>query len=257
MANANANWAFEQGAGNVLLGSLAGYSTEHTYDDIQRLFSNAGAVLYSGLYDDFLGAALDSRWNTDVSTGATVAVNAQQDGAIRLSTDTDDDDHATLSLGLHWLVSKGYTFFEARVKTVTASTLRAIEVGLSDALSETNGLAFSDHSVAGVTAVATDAAIIGFDTDASMTNYALDTVNAGGTAAAVTTGVAPSTSYQRLGLIVDSAGNCYCFIAGVLVATALLAVATTSVLTPWISLKSLSGAIKSIDVDYVSISGVR
>ncbi len=252
----NSNIAFPQGGDKMVLGAKTLQPTEHTYQAIRQALMVSGSD-YSAVYDDFLGAAISTRWATNLATGATIAINAQQSGVIRFTTDTDDDDHATLALGLHFLVSKGWTYFEAGVKSVTAITLRAIEVGLSDALSETGGLAFSNHSVAGVTDVATDAAIFGYDTDSSMTAWAANTVKAG-TQQAVNTGVAPSTSaFQKLAVQISPAGKAFFYINGSLVAEVANAVATTAVLTPWISLKSLSGATKSIDVDYVFVAGER
>lgn len=240
----------------VVIGAKSAQPTLHLWDDVRYVFhsSNPG---YVAKFDDFLGDVLTDEWAADLSTGATIAVNAQTGGAIRFATDTDDDDHATLALGLHWLVSNGWTFFEARVKSVTAITLRGIEVGLSDAVSETNGLAFSDHSAAGVTAVADDAVIFGYDTDASMTTWASNSVNGGGTPQATDLDDAPGTSWQSLAIAVNADGDAFFYVDGVLVDTHASAVATTAVLTPWISLKSLSGAIKSIDVDYVAIAGAR
>lgn len=257
MSGYNSNITFPQGASSIRIGDReATHPLEFTHDEFRKVLAGAGAHNYVGIFDDFLGDAIDARWDEDISTGATIAVNAQAGGAIRFSTDTDEDDHATLALGLHWLVSAGYTFFEARVKSVSAITLRAIEVGLSDAVSETNGLAFSNHSASGVTDVATNAILFGYDTDASMTTWAANSVNAGTPAATALT-AAPSTSWQRLGVLVDSAGNGSFYVDGTLVATHALAVATTAVFTPWISLASQSGAIKSIDVDYISIYGQR
>lgn len=240
----------------IVLGAKTGRPTLHEWDSV-RWSLLANNPDYVALFDNFVGAAVDSRWATDLSTGATIAVNAQTGGAIRFTLDTDDNDHATLALGLHWLVSKGWTFFETSFKSVTAITLRAIEIGLSDATSETNGLAFSDHSVAGITAVADNAALFGYDTDATMTKWAVNSVNAAGTPQADLLTAAPTTSYVRLGIAVNDGGDAFYFVDGALVATHTAAVATTAVLTPWISLKSLSAAAKSIDIDYVGIAGTH
>lgn len=245
------------GKGILALGNLYGNATHYEHDELQRIFGAVGSPTRIGYFDDFLGAAVSTRWATDLSTGATIAINSQVGGAIRFSTDTDDDDHATLALGLNFKVGSGILWFGARVKAVSAITLRAIEVGVSDALSETNGLAFSNHSAAGVTAVATDAVMFGYDTDASMTKWAANAVNAGGTPQAEDTGVAPSTSYQDLEIVIDTDGNAQFYINGTLITTFTDALAVDTLVTPWISLKSLSGAIKSIDVDFAYMMGER
>jgi hypothetical protein len=239
-----------------VLGAKTGRPTLHEWDSVRwSLLSNNPD--YVAFWDDFLGDSVNATWQPDLSTGSTIAINTQNGGAIRFTTDTDDDDHATLTLGLHWLVSNGWTFFETRFKSVSAITVRAIEIGLSDAISETNGLAFSNHSVAGITAVADDAAIFGYDTDATMTTWAANSVNAAGTPQATLLTAAPTTSYVRLGIAVNDGGDAFYFVDGDLVATHTSAVATTAVLTPWISLKSLSAATKSIDIDYAAIAGAR
>lgn len=253
----NANIGFPQGADTLQTGSYDGFEIDHDYKAVRAALMNGGSPDHVGFFDDFLGDAIDSRWDEDLATGATIAVNSQAGGVIRFSTDTDDDDHATLALGLHWLVSRGLTFFEARVTSVSALTLRAIEVGVSDAVSESNGLAFSSHDATPV-AVATNAAVFGYNTDESMTAWSALSVNAGGTPQYTNTGTAlVAGTFQRLGLLIDAAGNVRFYINGELVATHDLGVATTSLFTPWITLKSLSGAIKSIDVDYVNIYGQR
>lgn len=249
----NVNIGIDQGGDTFRIGAAAGRETPHNYEGLRRsLMANDPDFLC--VVDHFLGAAVNTRWATDLSTGATVAINDQETGVVRLSTDDTDDDHATLALGLHFLVSKGWTFFEARIKSVTAITARALEFGLSDALSETNGLAFSSHDATPVD-VATDAAVFGYNTDESMTTFSALSVKAGGTPQYTLLAGAPSTSFIKLGVLIDSAGNAYFYVNGVLVATHLLAVATTALLTPWITLKSLSGAIKEIDVDYIVIAG--
>lgn len=240
------------GKGIMALGNLYGNATHYNHDELQRILGTVGSADRVGYFDDFLGAAVSTRWATDLSTGATIAINSQVGGAIRFSTDTDDDDHATLALGLNFKVGSGILWFGARVKAVSAITLRAIEVGISDALSETNGLAFSNHSVGGVVDVATDAVMFGYDTDASMTKWAANAVKAG-TPQAADTGVAPSTSYQNLEIIVDVDGNADFYIDGTLVASLTAALTVDTLVTPWISLKSLSGAIKSIDVDFAYV----
>lgn len=259
---ANSNLARVQGGSQsanrdgFVTGAMVGQPVFFNWAELQMSWLNNNPDFVSR-FDHFTGAAISTAWATNLSTGATIAINAQQNGVIRFSTDTDDDDFATLALGLNFLVSKGWTFFEARVKSVTAITLRGIEVGVSDALSETNGLAFSNHSVTGVTAVADNAAVFGYDTDASMTAWALNTVNATVAAASALDPVtAPALTFQRLGIAINAEGDAFFYLDGELVGSKQSAVATTAVLTPWITLKSLSGAIKSIDVDYIAIAGL-
>lgn len=251
---ANVNIAINQGGDEFVLGSLTPVKTVHNWQDLRRALALASPD-YIAFFDDFIGDVLSDEWDEDISTGATVAINAQAGGVVRLTTDTDDNDHATLALGLHWTAGVAL-YFEARVKSVTDTLVRAVEVGVSDALLETNGIAFSSHDATPVD-VATDAAVFGWNTDESMTAFSALSVKAGGTPQYTDTGVALATTYTKLGILIDTDGTAYFYANDVLVATHSAAIATTAVLTPWITLKSLSGAAKSIDVDYVLIIGER
>ena len=260
---ANVNIAGDIGGDNLRLGDAAGRLTLHDWEALRAVYANSGSREYVGFFDDFLGDAVDARWDDDLATGATIAIQAAQNGTIRFSTDTDDNDHATLALGLHWLVSKGLTVFEARLASVTAITLRAIEIGLSDAVSETAGLAFSSHDATPVD-VATNAALFAINSDESVATWSLLSVNAG-TPARDDSAITPvAGTFQGFKIVIDEFGNVDFYIDSdgdeadyQLVGSHALGVAPTAVLTPWISLKSLSAAAKSIDVDYVGIYGKR
>ena len=94
-------------------------------------------------------------------SGPTVSISSQAtEGKASLVADATINHFGNLALGLHFLVSKGYTFFEARVKNVSAITARILEVGFNDALAPAAGLAFSNHTTP--TAVSTNAAIFGY-----------------------------------------------------------------------------------------------
>lgn len=263
MGYANTNIATQIGGDTYEFGTPAGRATEHDWEGVRAVLANGGSREYVGLFDDFLGDAIATPWDEDLSTGAAVAINAAQNGTIRFTTDTDDNDHATLALGLHWLVSKGLTVFEARVAQITAITLRAVEIGLSDAVSETNGLAFSSHDATPVD-VADNAAVFAINSDESVATWSLLSVNAG-TPQRSDSAVAPvAGTFQGFRIVIDELGNAEFFIDSdgdedeyQLVGRHSLAVASTAVLTPWITLKSLSGAIKTMDVDYIGIYGKR
>lgn len=255
--HANADLAILQQGNKALYGGASAphLALEVDFRDERSNAAGGGNTKAVAFFDNFLGAAIDSRWVATLSTGATAAVNSQTGGAIRISTDTDDDDRANFALGLHWTVSNGWTVCEAKVRNVTAITLRGVEIGLSDATSETAGLAFS--SIGGSpTAIADNAAVFAINSDDSIASWACATVKAAGTPSITASGVAPVAAvYQEFRVAIDALGNCYFWINDVLVATKLLAIATTAILTPWIALKSLSGAIKIIDVDYINVYG--
>lgn len=213
---------------------------------IDGLYNERAAVQH---FDDFLGDTLNADlYATDLATGATIAIEEQQNGAIRFTLDTDDDDHATLAGALN-LKANTAGWLEVRLKQVTAATLRAVEVGISDAKSETNGLAFS--ALATPAAVADDAAVFAYNTDDDTAWY-LASVKGGGTPQATRLDETPSTDWQTLRLEWTAGGAVSFFIDGERVGTHENAVTTTVAMGVWITLKSLSGAAKSMDVDYIA-----
>ena len=251
----NVNLAKRQGGDFNEYGYAAGRGLDQHWEGAAAQAANAGDPTFIGFFDHFLGDSMDGRWATDLSTGAAAAIVAARTGTLQLSTDTDDTDHATLALGLHWLVSRGFTVFEARVACNTAVTLRAVEIGVSDAVSETNGLAFSSHDATPVD-VATNAAIFAINSAESVTAWSLLSVNAGGTPQRSTTTLTPvAGTFEKFKIVINAAGDVRFYINDVFLAEHELALATTALLTPWLSLVSLSGAIKLLDVCSVGMYG--
>ncbi len=235
------------------IGAKAGFGTKHSYTGMRKAFM-AHSEDYISTWDDFLGAALSTRWAVAVSASTTASISSQaREGKLSLVADATINHFANVGLGLHFLVSNGYTFFETRIKCVSAITARIIEVGFNDALAPVAGLAFSNHTTP--TAVSTNSAIFGY---ASTENalWKINTVNAGTAAKTVLT-AAPSTSYQNLGVIIEPSGTAHFYVDGVSVANVTGAVATSSLLTPWISLKTTAGTAATVDVDYVFVGGAR
>lgn len=259
----NANIAIDQGTDLLRLGSFDGQDSVHFWRDVQVALSAAGSPAQLGFFDHFLGDALKDQWQTDLSTSSTIAINAQANGIARFATHTDNDANATLALGLHFTPANGIIVMQVGVKQVSAITARAVEVGLSDALSETAGQAFTSHDATPV-AAANNAAIFGFMADDTLTSFSALSVNAAGTPQ-VTLGVeAASTDLSHLTVVIDAAGNAYFFTGKAtatskpaLVATHSLAVATDALLTPWVSITNQTvGTARTMDVDYVGVRGV-
>jgi len=242
----------------MVLGDKTGpNSTSLRWDVLRQALAGGFNQDYLTWFDHFLGDTLNGTYTPDLSTGATIAcAGTLQGGAADFVTDTDDNDHATLVLGLHWLVSTGVTEFVCRLTNVTAFTLRAVEIGVSDAVSETNGLAFSSHDATPV-AVADDAAVFAINSDESVVTWSLLQVNGGGTPTRQDSAVAPvAGTYQEFRIVITAAGAVSWFIDGTEVGTAVSSgIATTALLTPWITLKSLSGAAKTIRLDYLGMWG--
>ena len=260
---ANSDIALVQGGSQgsprdaFVIGARSGRPTFIPFKQIRSSFA-LGSSDQVAFFDHFVGnvggSAVPVPWSEDAGSTGTVLPEGGTGGQAELTTAATTDDHITLALGAHWLVGaglSGWLFFEGRVQ-LDDLTESILEVGLSDALSETAGLAFSDHTVAGVTDVATNAAMFAYDSDAGG-NWLVNAVNAG-TPQAVDTGVAATTSFVELAIEVSPDGDAYFYIDGSLVATVEDALAAVAV-TPWLSLVALEDAVKTASVDYVGVVG--
>lgn len=241
-----------------VIGARSGRPTFIPYEEIRTSFA-LGSGEQVAFFDHFLGnigaSAVPAPWSEDAgSTGTALPTASPGDasGLLALTTAATLNDHITVALGTHWVVSEGWTFFEASLQ-LGQLTETILEVGLSDALSEANGLAFSDHTVAGVTDVATDAVIFAFDTDAGA-NWLVNTVN-DGTPQAVDSGVAATGNFVSLRIEVSPDGDAYFYVDGTFVASVESAVPTDAVFTPWVSLVALEGVAKSANIDYLGVVG--
>ena len=234
------------------VGAKTGFGTTHSYESLRKSLMTHSSDFIS-VFDDFLGATISGRWAVAVSASTTAAISAAREGKIALAADATINHFASVALGLHFLVSNGYTFFETRVKNQTAITARILEVGFNDALAPVAGLAFSNHTTP--TAVSTNAAIFGYSS-AENALWKVNTVKASSAVKTVLT-AAPTTTYQKLGVIVEPTGTAHFFVDSVRVASVANAVATTALLTPWIALKTTAGTAASFDVDYVFVGGTR
>lgn len=255
----NINLAHAQNGQALLTGTQAGIAATHAWRGVQQVL--AGGLVapeFIGFGDDFVGDTVNGTWATDTAGGSS-ALNQQAGGVVRLTTGATSNNYFTLALGLHWKPSDGLVVFAARVAQVTANTLRAVEIGLSDALTRTNGRTFTNMTVAGGASVAgADAAVFGWDTGGSLAAYhAITARNA--TVQVTPTTLAPSTSFDYLTVAVDPSGNAYFFTGKTPVLAAYIANAVTAseLLTPFISITTLSAAAVSMDVDFVTIVGSR
>jgi hypothetical protein len=248
----SANIALQPGGDTQEIGGATEHPVTYGYDGLR--FNNAiNNPDYVAFFDHFLGDTLSAEWDTDVSTGATVAVLSAANGTVRFDTAATDNGHATLALGLHWTTGSDFLIAEARFASATTTVTRAIEVGISDAVSETNGLAFSSHDATPV-AVATDAVVFGFNTDDTMTAWSAISVNDGGTPQQTDTAIAlTADTFQKLRIVVNQTGDAIFYIDGTEVARHLLAVNTAVLVSPWVTLKTLAATTAVADVDYQGI----
>lgn len=257
---ANSNIALVQsGSAGVnrssfVIGALNDEAQLFDWDDIRRVFASANTD-YSTYWNDFLGAVADpGPAGLQFDEGGT-GLAAVASNEITLTTGGTTSNHTTMVLGLHYTVSNGFLVFDTRFNIGTLTSV-AIEVGFSDAISETNGLAFSDHTVSGVTDVAANAVIVAFDSGGDA-NYVINSVIAG-TPRAFDIGSAPGAGTNvTVRIVVDSSGNASVWFNGVLSQYITLAVATTAVLTPWFSVATLTGSARTLVADYFGIIGAR
>lgn len=255
----NVNYAVLQGGDTVRLGAQSGLATDHPWLGVRHALAGGVAPEFIAFGDDFVGDTINATWATDTASGSTALNAGAAGGTVRLTTGSTSNQHYTYALGLHWKPSDGPVVFSARVAQVSATTLRAFEVGLSNALTRTNGRTFTDMTLAGVTSAASaDAAVFGWDTGGSLAAYhALSAKNA--TAQAKATTLVPSTSFDYLHIAIDTSGNAFFYTGKTprLAARIANAVTAATLLTPFISITTLSAAAVSMDVDFVSIIGSR
>lgn len=214
------------------------------------------------VFDEFIGSTLDTdTWTSDV-TGLNAAVSQPNDTGltvVALNNGEDDDGHATLASDLTFNSSGELLLVEGRIRIDDLDEV-AIEFGVSDAASETGGLAFTSHDATPV-AVATNAAIFGFLHDTAggetNTNWSALNVNAG-SAARLDTSVAPvAGTFVLLQLVLalntdtDEVDASW-FINGSLVASATDVIATNTPLYVWLSTKNFEAAdAKLLEADYI------
>lgn len=225
------------------------------------------------IFDDFTYATFDEtdNWISFEGAGATAAaVVTAPEGKLDMVSGGNGDatDGTSLSLILlakGSLVSLGTTVMEARVSGAVLTGCNVC-VGLSDTLAESNehGLyraAAGTVSDGGLTL--TNAAAFVFDKDATdATNWLVVSENAGtisNSGAEESASVGPTAdTYQTLRIEVDASGDARFYIDGVLEKTEATAVATTSLLIPFISVDEAgTSAAETLSIDYVKFQGAR
>lgn len=217
------------------------------------------------LFDDFLGDVVLDQYSTGAETGGSggsTAITAAVNGVLRITTDDQTTgDRIALTHELNWQASdSGPLVLEARVKSVTAITVRAYFIGFTDVKAVTttveNPIEMSGTTVA---SAATDAVGFLYDTDSTNDTWYGAGVKNGTDATALDTGIAPADAgtYQTLRVVVDITGNATFFIDGVYMGAVTSAVTAATDLTPIIMVESRAGAAKVLDVDYLHVIGGR
>lgn len=226
----------------------------------------AAPIIHNDLFDDFLGKQLDTnKWNankgSDGSTGN--AYNIQNGGVNRLttgagSTHTMAVNGAQLTGALNFKVSNGGLRMETRLGNASALTSQSICFGLADVSTLS-----APFTISGTTVTATGSNGVAFCYDAAATGVASHlnavAVNAGGSPQVVNlTQDIDTAAFHVYRIEVDAAGNATFYIDNVLVATILLAMATTAVLCPSVGMfsEATSGS-QTLDCDYIYAQQAR
>ncbi len=215
-----------------------------------------------GIFDDFIGSTLDTDlWLTDLSSSATVSLpNTTGYTLAKAASTAVDETHATLTSALSFVSSADALLIETRLRLSHITDI-VCEFGVSDARSETNGIAFSSHDVTPV-AVASNAVVLGFQHDSGgeqNTTWNALRVNAD-TATRSDTTITPTTSFVTLAIALAKNGSAVdvsYFIDGAQVATAQGVIALNIPVNAWLTVKAKSAAIRYVEVDYLRVYAKR
>lgn len=252
-------------------------------------FANQGSdykfthrVFYPQMFDDFFGSSIDGyKWfalaGSAAVTGQKPTVGTTQAGGVAILTTGTSGTHTMAVNGTElvgsrsFLVSNGATRFETAFGNVSATTSQAYNMGLTDSTSLQMAFTISGTTV---TANATNAAAFVWDAAATGTNATLMAVavNAGGTAqkaicaqvyldqtAPAAAALAIDTAaFHKYRIDIDTAGNAFYYVDDCLVASILLAVATTAVLAPCVATFSeATSAGQTSQIDYILCEQLR
>lgn len=219
-------------------------------------------------FDDFYGAVIradlwDVNKGTDGSAVNFATLLAQANGVVRGTSGANASadmagNGIQITGGLNFLLSNGSITMEVGFKPAAITTGNFF-IGWQDTTAHTLQAPFT-ISGASVTANATNAVGFVFDTSATAATVKFCSVNAGGTAQSIDTGVAPSTTvFQRWRVSLQPAGTATGYIAGSAVTPLVagnnyniaLAVATTAQMGTKVSYFRRAATATNFDLDYI------
>ena len=223
------------------------------------------------LFDDFLGQALRGEWQEVTENSGTFAPTATglEGGVAALTTGTTSGNRVGAYLELNFKAGTGSIVFEARVKSRTAITTRAIFIGFTDVATIENPIEIGASDA--VTSNATNGVGFIYDTDAATDKWwvagvkadvdtALTAVNLNGTQQAP---VADQWQTFRIeintdgdavfGFGADTGSNYGCKE----VARIANCVAPTALLVPVVLCETRTSGASIVDIDYIYVCGGR
>lgn len=235
-------------------------------DDYAGLLQNLGLTAVTSvpvsIFDDFDGDSINVEWQPTNASGATTSQSAVAgEHAALLTTGTTDEAYSTFARNLIYTVSDGLKLIEARFK-VSAITDVVFEIGFSDAISETNGMAFSSHDSTPV-AVATNAAVIAWHAEnttpgETSTHFEVCTVKASTATRTATSVALTAATFFTMAIAIDEDGDMSFYINGENVGNRTAGIATSAVLTPWVSIVCKeASASRVVTLDWIRITGER
>jgi hypothetical protein len=216
--------------------------------------------------DDFIGDALDAKWNivegTESATSDAAILAGGIGGVLRFTTGAAGTglaaDMIQMTQALQWQASNGGLYIEARLKLSAITTCYAF-FGFTD-LVTLEAPVVSAASGDTLTTNATDAVGFMFDTRMTTDNWWLVGVANNTDATAQNTGVAPvADTYETFRIEVSAAGVALFYRNGVVVGTAMTdAVTAATDLTPTFNVSKTSvAASMTADIDYIAIGMLR
>ena len=213
------------------------------------------------LFNDFNCPVVDE--TNDILVGAenssTEAISTANGGVFRLTTGATDGNRAAFSTSLNYQADGGLLIGEARIKSVTAITIRAYFIGFTDVVP--SGTLENPIEMSGTTLTSTADDAVGFmyDTDSTNDTWYGVGVKAGADAVPVNTGVAPAAAgtYQTLRVEVNADGNARFFIDGKYEGSVSSAVTASTALCFIVMMETRSAATKVLDTDLIYVEMSR
>lgn len=229
------------------------------YHGSQVAASSPSTVAY---FDDFIGDAIDARWNfvegTDSATSDATLLAGGIGGVLRLTTGDAGTgiaaDMEQMTQALQWQASNGGLTIEARAKLSAITTCYAF-IGFTDVVTFEAPVIGATGTT--ITTNATDAVGFMFDTTLTSQKWHLVGVANDVDATKQDTGFAPvADTYATFRIELSTAGAATFFYNGTPVGTVMTGAVTAGAdLTPTIAVSKLSvTATMTMDVDYVHVS---
>lgn len=217
-------------------------------------------------FDDFIGDALDARWNivegTDSATSDAAILAGGIGGILRFTTGDAGTglaaDMIQMTQALQWQASNGGLFIEARLKLSAITTCYAF-LGFTD-LVTLEAPIISAASGDTLTTTATDAVGFMFDTRMSTDNWWLVGVATDVDATAQDSTYAPvADTYETFRIEVTAAGVASFYRNGIQVGSSMSGAVTAATdLTPTFNVSKTSvAASMTADLDYIHVGMLR